>query len=451
MNGRAFELNFDGLVGPTHNYSGLSYGNIPSMENANAPSNPREAALQGLHKMKFLHDKGIRQAVLPPHERPLIPYLKQLGFQGRASDVVNQAVEQDPPLFQACCSASSMWAANACTICPSSDSLDHHVHFTPANLNSTFHRSLESDFTAQLFKTIFREPVFFAHHTPLPGGQYVADEGAANQSRFAAKYGDTGLQLFVFGRYGLRANPVGPEKYPARQTFEASHAIARLHRLYPNRAIFAQQNPDAIDAGVFHNDVIAVSNLNVFLYHQDAFLGTEQVIEEIRTKALELCDMEMHFVPISRQLLTMEEAVHSYLFNSQLVSLPDGRMILAAPSECQDGGKVEHAIRTIITAAENPIQEVHYFNLRESMRNGGGPACLRLRIVLNELEMSAMHQGVLMSDRLYERLTEWVTNHYRDRLEPADLSDPKLLTEIHHALEELTRILNIGHIYSFQR
>ncbi len=448
MNPSAYEVNFDGIVGPTHNYSGLSYGNVASMENAKKSSNPKEAALQGLQKMKFLHDKGLKQAVLPPHERPNIPFLKTLGFQGRDSDIIQQAAAHDLDLYYGCCSASAMWAANAATISPSCDSLDQHLHFTPANLASTFHRSLEADFTAQLLKTIFREPIFFSHHAPL---RFLADEGAANHTRFARSFGDPGIQLFVFGRYGVRTNSFLPEVYPARQTFEASNAVARLHRLYPNRAIFAQQNPDAIDSGVFHNDVIAVGNLNVFLYHTEAFLNTEELVKEIRAKAEQFCDMQMIFVPITSEMLPLKAAVDSYLFNSQLLSLPDGSMMLAAPTECQDGGQVELTIHGCLNASENPIKEVHYFNLRESMRNGGGPACLRLRVVLNERELSAMHQGVLMSDRLYDRLKEWIQKHYRDQLQPGDLADPKLLTEVQHALDELTRILNIGHIYSFQR
>lgn len=447
----AYEINFDAIVGPTHNYGGLSYGNIASMENAQMPSNPREAALQGLQKMKFLHDRGIKQALLPPHERPFLSFLKSLGYQGKDNAIIASVVEGDIDLYRACCSASAMWAANAATVCPSSDSIDHHVHLTPANLGFNFHRSLEADFNAHLLKTIFRESVFFMHHPPLPGGSFMADEGAANHTRFCKNFGDPGIQLFVFGRYGLRPNVVGPAFYPARQTFEASTAIERLHRLFPKRAIFAQQNPDAIDSGVFHNDVISVGNGNVFFYHEDAFLGTPDIIETIRSRAEEFCDMEMIFLPVSRENLSMEDAVGSYLFNSQIVTQPDGSMILLAPSECHDGGPVERVINELIAQPENPIREVHYFNLRQSMQNGGGPACLRLRIVLNEQEIGAMHQGVLMNDRLYSRLTEWVGKHYRDRLVPGDLEDPKIALEIQTALEELTRILNIGHLYAFQR
>ena len=373
-----------------------------------------------------------------------------MGFQGRDSDIAAQAIEHDIDLYYAACSASAMWTANAATIAPSSDSLDQHVHFTPANLSSTFHRSLEAEFNATLLKTIFREPVFFTHHAPLPAGPYIADEGAANHTRFCKNYGDPGIQLFIFGRYGIRENVVGPSYYPARQTYEASAAVARLHRLYPKRAIFAQQNPDAIDSGVFHNDVISVGNNNVFFYHEDAFVGTEQCIRNLRAKAAEFCDMEMIFLPVSRDQLSLEEAVGSISSTRRIVSLPDGSMALIAPSECSDGDRVEKVINNIISQRENPIRDVHYLNLRQSMLNGGGPACLRLRIVLNEREISAMHQGVLLSDRLYARLTEWVTKHYRDRLLPGP-QDPKLLTEIQQALDELTRILNIGHLYSFQR
>jgi succinylarginine dihydrolase len=68
----SFEVNFDGLVGPTHNYAGLAPGNLHSINNKSKPSNPCEAALQGLDKMKLMHDLGYKQAIIPPQERPLI-------------------------------------------------------------------------------------------------------------------------------------------------------------------------------------------------------------------------------------------------------------------------------------------------------------------------------------------------------------------------------------------
>jgi len=84
------------------------------------------------------------------------------------------------------------------------------------------------------------------------------------------------------------------------------------------------------------------------------------------------------------------------------------------------------------------------------MRNGGGPACLRLRVVLNDEELDAMHRGVLLNDALYERLTSWVEAHYRSELSQDDLGDPMLLEEVRKALDELTGILGLGSIYDFQ-
>jgi succinylarginine dihydrolase len=85
------------------------------------------------------------------------------------------------------------------------------------------------------------------------------------------------------------------------------------------------------------------------------------------------------------------------------------------------------------------------------MRNGGGPACLRLRVVLNEQERQAVNPAVLMSDALFGRLNTWVDKHYRDQLSEADLADPQLMIESRTALDELTQILQLGSVYSFQR
>src|SRR5688500_13214854 len=112
----AYEVNFDGLVGLTHNYGGLAVGNIAAAENALTDSNPREAALQGLAKMKYLADLGVRQGVLPPQERPTLGILRKLGFRGDDISVIGKAARAAPGLLRACCSASSMWVANAATV-----------------------------------------------------------------------------------------------------------------------------------------------------------------------------------------------------------------------------------------------------------------------------------------------------------------------------------------------
>lgn len=451
MSHSSYEVNFDGLVGPTHNYSGLSYGNIASLENQEAASNPKQAALQGLAKMKFLMDRGIKQAVVPPQERPHLATLRALGFTGTDKDILQQAYVQAPELLYACSSASSMWTANAATVSPSVDSLDGKMHITPANLSNKFHRSIEYQTTGKFFRTIFSDPNFFVHHPILPPGNAFADEGAANHTRFCKKHGESGMQMFIFGRYALSRTAKGHTKtYPARHTFEASQAIARLHQLDNKSAILLQQNPAAIDAGVFHNDVISVGNENLFLYHEEAFADSQEVVDEIQRKLAEKCQVALHRIMVPLKRVSLADAVRSYLFNSQIVTLSDGNMLMLAPTECQEVESVAGFLKELMQHKDHPIKQIEYFNLRESMRNGGGPACLRLRIVLNENELRAVHQGVFLTEKLYDQLTSWVERHYRDRLMPKDLADPSLLREGRVALDELTGILGLGALYEFQ-
>ncbi len=441
----AVEANFDGLVGPTHNYAGLSWGNVASKSNVNAVSNPKEAALQGLTKMKKLADRGYVQAVLPPHERPHIPTLRALGFAGSDRQVLEQAAQADPAILAAVSSASAMWTANAATVSPSADTADHRVHFTPANLSAKFHRSIEHKVTGRALKAIFTDESYFAHHPALPSVSHFGDEGAANHTRLCAGYGDPGVELFVYGQAAFNESAPAPVKYPARQTLEASRAIARLHGLDDRHAVFAQQNPAAIDAGVFHNDVIAVGNGSCLFYHELAFLDEGGVLSDIRAR---LAGTELQPVRVSAAEVPIEDAVASYLFNSQLLNTPDG-MLLAVPGECREVASVSRYLDSLLQQ-NGPITAVEVFDVKQSMRNGGGPACLRLRVVLSDEERRAINQGVILTDALYERLTAWVNAHYRDELSQQDLADPMLLDEVRKALDELTGILGLGSIYDFQ-
>ena len=443
----AIEANFDGLVGPTHNYAGLSWGNVASKSNLNAVSNPRQAALQGLQKMKRLADQGFVQGVLPPHERPHIPTLKALGFRGSDADILAAVAASNPVVLAAVASASCMWTANAATVSPSADTADHRVHFTPANLSAKFHRSIEHVVTGRALKSIFADEAYFAHHPALPAVSQFGDEGAANHTRLCSQYGQPGVELFVYGQAAFDESAPAPARYPARQTLEASQAIARLHGLSDAHTVFAQQNPAAIDAGVFHNDVIAVGNGNVLFYHEQAFLDEDRVIAGLRSR---LTGTELHAVRVTEAEVPLTDAVASYLFNSQLLTRPDGGMVLAVPGECREIRSVSRYLDQLV-AGDSPIDQVTVFDVKQSMRNGGGPACLRLRVALTDAELAAMDSAVLMTDALYERLTTWVNAHYRDSLTQADLADPMLLDEGRKALDELTGILGLGAIYDFQR
>jgi succinylarginine dihydrolase len=444
----AYEVNFDGLVGLTHNYAGLSFGNVASTSNKNLVANPKLAALQGLDKMKALKDLGFKQGVLPPQERPCIASLRQLGFYGDDTDVIAQVAKRAPNLLTAVSSASSMWVANAATVSPSADSRDAKVHFTVANLNSKFHRAIEEQTTSRALNAIFSDSHYFTHHRALPQQSIMSDEGAANHNRLCRDYGEPGVEVFVYGRQAYGGG-IEPLKYPARQTREASEAIARLHCLDPGKTVFLQQNPKVIDQGVFHNDVISVSNANVLFHHQDAFLNQASAFSEITRKLAPLgCDFTPIEVPSNK--VSVNDAVGTYLFNSQLLSKADGKMLIVVPEEARNNVRVWDYLNELLHS-KAPIDELRVFDLRESMCNGGGPACLRLRVVLTESQLHASNQKALLDDSLYQSLRNWVNKHYRDRLAEADLADPQLLIENRTALDQLTQIMALGSIYPFQQ
>lgn len=445
---KGIEINFDGIIGPTHNYAGLSFGNIASMEHFNKISNPKKGALQGLEKMRKLRELGLIQAVLPPHERPFILILRNLGFHGSAHEILQKVKKEAPDLLIACSSAAPMWAANAATISPSADSNDQRLHFTPANLLSKFHRSFESSTTGLVLFRLFNDPLHFAHHPPLPFHSDYADEGAANHTRFCPSYETAGIQLFVYG--DSKQQTTLPKKFPSRQTKEAAEVITRLHRLDPARTFFAQQNPEAIDAGVFHNDVISVGNQNVFLYHEKAFVDTENIIQQLKNRFEELYQAPFFPIKVTESAVSLVESVKTYLFNSQLITLPDHSMALICPIECQESIQVSQFLKELLTDSTHPIKHIFYQDVRESMQNGGGPACLRLRIALTEKEFSLMNPGVLFTEELDKKLVKWIEKYYRDQLTLSDLGDPDFFLETRQALDELSSLLHLGSIYPFQ-
>ena len=441
----AVEANADGLIGPTHSYAGLSPGNLASSLNKGEASNPRAAVLQGLDKMKLLADLGLPQFVLPPHERPDIPFLRSLGFSGSDKTVLDRAWRQAPAFAAAACSASSMWAANAATVTPSADAADGRVHFTPANLHANLHRSLEHQQTKRALDALFPDASRFAVHDALPAVAHLADEGAANHVRLCATHGGRGVNLMVWGR---EAFAPWDDPYPARQTREASEAVVRRHEA--GRPVLAQQSRAAIAGGAFHNDVVCVGALDTLFFHELAFEDTDATKAAIRRAADGL--FEPQFIEVSDADLPLADAISSYLFNSMLVQVPgEDRLTLICPTETRDNPR-SHAVAQRIAASNGPIGRVDYVDVRQSMRNGGGPACLRLRVVLTEPELAATNPSMRLTEELHGALSVWGATWYRDRLAPADLADPALLDESRGALDELTQILNLGGgFYPFQR
>lgn len=453
----SFEVNFDGLVGPSHNFAGLSFGNLAASSHADQVSSPRSAALQGLEKMRALSEMGMQQGILLPHERPHMPTLHRLGFRGADdAQVLANVAREAPLLLKQCISSSAMWVANAATVSPGADTLDGKTHFTPANLSSLFHRSIEPEVTGRMLAKIFSSEDF-VHHRPLPAGQHYADEGAANHTRLCSDYAMPGLELFVYGAssaaianetQGAENNLSGPKKFPARQTLESCQSLVRTHGVSPERAVLAQQHPDAIDAGVFHNDVIAVGNRNLLFFHELAFADSAVVCQQLQQR---FDGDELILIEVADSEVSLADAVSSYLFNTQLISPPGTRgTTIIAPMECRNNQRVYSYLQRLV-AAHPAIDAVEYFDLKQSMNNGGGPACLRLRVVLSQSQIDGLGAKVMLDDPLYNQLQQWVEKHYRDRLAPEDLADPQLLVECRQALDELTSIVGVGSLYDFQR
>ncbi|NBB15078.1 N-succinylarginine dihydrolase, partial [Caulobacter sp. SLTY] len=396
-----------------------------------------------LAKMRLLHDLGLPQFVLPPHERPDVGFLRRLGFGGSDAAVIEAAGRNAPELLNTACSASPMWAANAATVTPSADAADGRVHFTPANLLTNLHRSLEGEQTTRALRALFPDEARFAVHDPLPAQGHFADEGAANHVRLCAEHGEPGVNLFVWGRDAWEG---WSGRFPARQTLQAFEAVQRRHGA--GGAVFARQARRAIEAGVFHNDVVCVGARTCLFFHEAAFEDRAAMEADVRAAA----GFEPQFVEVAEADLPLGEAVRSYLFNSMLVALPgDGRLTLIAPMEVAETPSAR-AVADGLVSSNGPIGRVAYVDVRQSMRNGGGPACLRLRVVLTDEELAATNPGQRFDPALQKRLEAWAGARYRDRLLPADLADPSLLVESRTALDELTQILGLGSgFYPFQR
>jgi succinylarginine dihydrolase len=411
------EINFDGLIGPSHNYAGLSLGNLASSRNAGAASQPRAAALQGLAKMRANLALGLTQGLLLPHARPNHDWLAALGTD----------IEHAEAHLRACAlSASPMWAANAATVSPAPDTVDGRCHLTVANLQTMAHRSHEWTGTLAQLRLAFAAPGFAVHG---PIASPFGDEGAANHMRLCASHGAPGIEIFVYGRSG------GP--FPARQHVEASQAVARLHRLDPERTMFVAQSDEAIAAGAFHNDVVAVANERVLFTHEQAFADKETFYADLRRL---MPEVEIVEVPASR--VSLADAISSYLFNAQLLTPPSGEMTLVLPTEARETTSVWTWLEDHV-AGNGPIRRLAPVDVRQSMANGGGPACLRLRVVCDP---ATVDPRFLLDSVRIDAIEALVARHWPESIAPDDLADPTLRAEIAAARVALLDMLGLAEL-----
>ena len=411
------EINFDGIVGPSHNYAGLSLGNIASASHKGNASYPRAAALQGIAKMRGNLERGLAQGFLLPLPRPNFGLLRDLAVGD----------ETNPALVAAAWSASSMWTANAATVSPAPDTGDGRCHLTPANLVTMLHRGQEWRDTQAQLKIAFGDQRHFAVHDAVPSS--FGDEGAANHMRFCDSHDAPGVEVFVYGRPGGR--------FPARQHEQASRAVARLHGLEPRRCVFIEQNPAAIEAGAFHNDVVAVANEKVLFTHDRAFADQIDAYEAIRAVFPDL-----HVVEVPESQVTLEEAIRTYLFNAQLVTLPTGEMALVVPSECQESASVWSWCERML-ASNGPIRHVIPVDVRQSMANGGGPACLRLRVVADPATVDARF---MLDEAKAERIEAVIAQMWPETIQPNEIGTEALAAKVIEAREALLAVLSLDEL-----
>ena len=411
------EINFDGIVGPSHNYAGLSLGNLASTRNAGAVSQPRAAALQGIDKMRANLALGLAQGVFLPHPRPDRAWLAELGAT---------IEDADPVLAANALSASAMWAANAATVSPAPDTADGKCHLTVANLKTMPHRSHEWPATLAQLRVAFGASAF-AVHGPVPTA--FGDEGAANHMRLTPGHGEPGVEVFVYG--------VSGGAFPARQHLEASKAIARLHRLDPESVIFTEQSEHAIAAGAFHNDVVAVANESVLFAHEQAFADKDRLLSELEAKV-----PGFEYVEVPAAEVPLADAIRSYLFNAQLVTPPDGQPTLILPSEARETASVWRWVERHV-AGNGPIRRVEVVDVRESMANGGGPACLRLRVVADP---ATVDPRFMVEEAKLDRIADVIRRSWPEEIHHDDLQRPALLANIERARLALLEALDLSEL-----
>jgi succinylarginine dihydrolase len=289
------------------------------------------------------------------------------------------------------------------------------------------HRAQEWPDTKRQLEIAFGDTRHFAIHDAVP--PTFGDEGAANHMRLCESHDAPGVEVFVYGTPGGR--------FPARQHEQASRLVARAHGLTPQRTVFIEQNPEAIAAGAFHNDVVAVANGRVLFTHAEAFADQQGAYDAIRAAfpALEV-------VEVPSSAVSLQEAIRTYLFNAQLLTLPSGEMALIVPEECRESPSV-WAWAEAMLAGNGPIRQVIPVDVRQSMANGGGPACLRLRVVCDP---ATLDPRFLLDAAKADLLESVIAAHWPEQIDPSDLGTESLAASVIAARLALLDVLDLAQL-----
>lgn len=425
------EIQIDRLVGPTHHFGGLGVGNLASQEHAGLVSDPTAAALQGLDKMRLVASLGVPQLVLPPQPRPAFRFLQAVGFSGSDAEILEQAAVETG-LLSAATSCSAMWTANAATATPGIDG-NGRTTVTVANLSASLHRSLEAERTQVELEKVLPTSVLLRQ--PIPGGAAMRDEGAANHMRLGTDQNQVGVNVFVYGD----GEPKTSVHWP-RQTLAACRAIARSHQLPSENVFFLKQHPHAIDAGAFHNDVVALSHAGVLIHHEYAFADHGD-LKQIERRYYELTGRELKRVEVAEAEISLADAVRTYLFNSQVVMPDEGhRPVILCPSQVREHAAARRMVGE--WCRRGLFREAHYMDLHQSMDGGGGPACLRLRVPLTEEELETVPSQYRWSEELDQRLRHAITEYYPSSMKLANMASSERLQQVLTAQAKIELALN---------
>ena len=423
------EYNLDSMIGPTHHFGGLSKGNLASMAHQFQMSSPKKAALEGLEKMRLAHEIGQNQLWFPPQRRPIFDAM----INGAGSDIdkVRWAFDNNPELLSQLFSSSAMWMANNATVSGSADSSDGLVHVIPANLSTLAHRRVEVAQNLILLNYAFFTKQFKVHP---PLSHRFRDEGAANHMQFSTDGHSKSLHLFVYNR----SKSGDEDKYlpfPLRQSYEASRSLAKAMNIPETQTLICRQLATSVQKGVFHHDVVGMSHQDVLIIHELALEDQDHTLQLLQTMSQNILKKKLTIIQVSSEQLSLKEALDTYFFNSQFIKDQDGNVHLICAQQCNNHPKVSLLVDDLI--AQKVIEKVHYISLSESMMNGGGPACLRLRLPLTSKEFSNIPNCFKFSDEKYQEMVHFVHQFYPNQVRLADFIQINFLKKMNQLFDGL--------------
>jgi len=145
------------------------------------------------------------------------------------------------------------------------------------------------------------------------------------------------------------------------------------------------------------------------------------------------------YVEVPASDVPLADAIRSYLFNAQLVTPPDGQPTLIVPSEARETPTVWRWLEQHV-AGNGPIRRVEVVDVRQSMANGGGPACLRLRVVADP---ATVDPRFLVDERKLDLIGGVIARTWPEQIHHEELQQPALIADIERARAALLDALEL--------